>query len=597
MMPSEQEQLDRDVTHVLAEKHAKIVFDDLFEFASDICLPSLPDLETVNPEPAERSVVNQLGVRGMRAVVEMYIPEINISPYILHSEPTEEDEEDPEKVLLTLDAPITHPELFSTILDADVQNKIEAFGSALLAESYKVLGDDVEKQIDTLKRATSVDEQMEIVNWLDARIESMTRDEFDTLETIRQRQDQEFAYQPYRLSPKVIGVYPHHQERPTCLGISIIAASFFKQAGLDTLHAGVGMSGHEMPMFMGLQFNTRLTERVHEQTNILLPDIAQAAIKRTSYKMYDQTVRSDAQHAATYVRLIDGSWAQFDPNYAATFNIHNEKTVALFDSVHEQLEALSPYAPGVEVATMTNDNIHPTSAVFQDVLKELTPEYMNDVRDRAKETLKGLSVTEMTETIFQKAVMPFFLPEEASDDLKSNLFFIYLTEWLLPETEEREPILRTAFHNVVQKYLFWDTEPEAFIHQLETDENYFANRVEDLTNLPFLMMTSITKMEAEDFTPWYTHLLLEIGKPEYRIGAATLSDFALYYDFPLPPSFWQSYWPGSASVIEHLDGDTSIHKDFALSINNSLYHRLHPFTGFKNNGMIKSFLEEADKKG
>lgn len=127
------------------------------------------------------------------------------------------------------------------------------------------------------------------------------------------------------------------------------------------------MSGHEMPMFMGLQFNTgKLTERVHEQTNILL-DIAQAAIKRTSYKMYDQTVRSDAQHAATYVRLIDGSWAQFDPNYAATFNIHNEKTVALFDSVHEQLEALSPYAPGVEVATMTNDNIHPTSAVFQDV--------------------------------------------------------------------------------------------------------------------------------------------------------------------------------------------------------------------------------------
>ncbi len=594
MEPTEQQKLEWHFTQVLVDEHAKIVFDDLFTFASEVCLPSIPRHEAKPDISPEQEVIRTLGLRGVRAALEMQMPHIGLATLFPKQESPEPEEESEGTVNRTvlLDSPMVSPELFSNTLDADIQQKIELFGRELLKESYKVLGEDVDQKIAELNAATSADEQMAVVDWLDQRIESMVRDEFETIEDLRERQSQEFAYQPFRLSPKVLGVYPNLNERPTCLGISIIAASFFRQANVPIVHAGVAMGGHELPVYVGRIFTSSLTKSAHEKAGVLLPDPAQEAILRTSQKMKETDTREDAQHAATYAKLMDGSWVQFDPNFVGTMRLRSKGYLEVLSQIHTELEEMSPLAPGTEVVAIASDTLHPTADIMYDVVKELTPEYMNALRGQAAETLRTVTVTELAETIYQDCISPFFSPKEASERMKADMLYLGFIERDIPNTSERESVLRTAYHNVLQKYLLWGASPEDFVSRLETDESYFANRVEDLINLPFLIMAAVAKIEAEDFTPWYAHPLLEIGTPEYRIGAATLSDFALYYDFELPPSFWQTYWPGSASVIEHLVGDTSLHRDFALSFNNALYHELHPFTSHKNDGIIKSFLEE-----
>lgn len=597
---SETEKLEQRLAQSLAEKHSKLIFSDLLEFASDVCL-SRPTakLESVDISH-ERNVVNAIGTRGVRTALEILNPNIRLAGFQRRATKKSGDEATDDGSLppmMELDTPLLYPDLFSTSLDASIQDEIREFGVSLLEESYTVLGEDVYEKIAIISQAKTADEQMEVVNWLDERLLKMVREEKDEDESDEPyvRPEDEFSYQAYRLSPKVIGTYPNTTERPTCLGVSIIAASFFKQAGIPTLHAGVNMSGDEMTVFTGYQFTSSIAVKAKAQLGISLPEPSEDAVTRTAKKMRDQMTRNDAQHAAVYAKLIDGSWTQFDPNYLATLHLSGEPVTEFLSQSYDDLENIAPYAPGVELASPTIDRLSPVSMTLEDLIANIPKAQFDTLRTRATTLFETLSEDALVETIYNECIRPFFISDDFDEDLQGELRYLEVIKRDIPNTEERESILKTSFYAVLEKYVLWGASPEEFINKLRTDESYRADRIEDLTSLPLMVMVAAVKTEAEDFTPWYNHLLIEFGQPEYRIGAAVLSDFSLYYDFPLPPSFWMSYWPGNVSVVEHLVGDVSLYSDYAKSFNNALYYQMHPFTSFKNSGIVESFLSDHDK--
>jgi hypothetical protein len=589
MDPKETEALDRFYSQELAKRNAQLIFNDLFSFASDICLDYTPAFEHTTPLNPERIVINSFGTRGLRTALEMRSPRNKLSTFMLPSTSSEDDEKD----YITLETPLREPRLFSTELDASIQDKITAFGEALIDESYKSLGEDVEEKITALTNATNVVEQEKVIDWLDDRLTTIVRRSDNEAPDDTEN---EFAYQPYRLSPKVIGVYPAMNERPTCLGVSIIATSFFKKAGMETLHAGVNMSGDEMTVFTGFNFVSTTTSTAHALFEQELAPPAKKAVDNTVLNMHKSMTQNAPQHAAVFTRLIDGSWMQFDPNYVATNRIQKGDMTDVLDNTLQELDALSAVAPGTEISVLTDDDtIFPLSFVSQIMMSALSKEQFATLRATATSTLETMSDEAILETLYQECILPFFKPENASEEQGVYLGLVSLTT-PIKNTERSETMIRAAFDTTLRKYVMWDEMPETFLNKIRTDTSYRQNRIDDITNLPILMMIAMVKAEAEEFTPWYSHFMLDIGKPEYRIGATVLSDFALYYDFPLPPSFWMSYWPGNAGVVEHLVGDMDLKSDRAMSLNNAAYHHLHPFTSFKNNGIIKSFLN-TDPQG
>lgn len=189
-----------------------------------------------------------------------------------------------------------------------VLREIEALGKALLEEAFLCLGEDAVEKADLLaKNYHKEEEALAIVNWLLYRIENI---EDVSAHDYKGEEDEAIThdYQPFRISPKVIGEYPTIRVNPTCLGKAILTSSFFYKAGLPVVQASVVRTrSQELTLAQtGLaHMFIKAADPAHVETLPLF-----TTIKETQKKM----LTHNGFHAATYVKF-PSRWLQLDPNY------------------------------------------------------------------------------------------------------------------------------------------------------------------------------------------------------------------------------------------------------------------------------------------
>ena len=376
-------------------------FEEVLDTAIETCLQdttvyeaALKAVEYANQETAspEGFVIDGFGSWGLRAALD-----VSQYPGSFYAEAFD-DLPHP----LTLDL-LREPTIVPLKADKNVQQKIEAFGQALIHEAFTCLGEDAPEKARQFAESTDADEQYDILLWLYERIArirelrpidepeaviedipeptlrevdddvssrvqaegdpiivdfSFDLDEPDPMDTpivtptprsIQTDQDDEgnYFYHPTRLSPKLIGTFPDNHIRTTCLGVSVLAASFFNAAGTDYIHAGVMETALE---------NSRITQMQGIFQTLNVADDSYFGLNETADKnlndildSIDKLRRADrGHHALTAVRLVDGSWVNFDPNYNALDRLKDRDNTDLSDA-YAKLASLEKIEPGINL--------------------------------------------------------------------------------------------------------------------------------------------------------------------------------------------------------------------------------------------------------
>lgn len=565
-----------DAIYAAEQKVALLRFDELVDLASEVCLKQPLDLvnkpEITQPETelTSRTLIDQLGARGLRAAIELtgdYIGEALA--------PSDTQDED----VIRLDTPIKYPYLWEDGLDRGVVDKATAFGEALIAQSFKVLGQDAYEKADQLKKAQTVDEQMAHIMWLHHRLDILAHDGMEDVQSDPFRH----LYNPIRLSPKALGTYPNQRTQPTCLGVSILATSFLQRAGLNVLNAGVNISGNEKPISMTFALALDMQSQL-QRYNLTIPEPVKKAVDTFAQLTRLTLGKDDAQHVATYTQLIDGQWAQIDPNYDATYIIKETVSGESLTKSAQSLNDFKAVAPNLELSAVL-PGFETSSELVLNIIDMQDPAIIDSMRSAAQDLFDGVNDVS-PQAILDKIVMPFFTVSHGNNSLKYS-------QDLLIETDEDdgENIVEFFFHRSFQRYVLWGEQFDAFTSRMQRDPSYRAERIDDVMRLPFMIGMSIAKDESEGGTPWFNHFMVDLGLPAARIGMAVLSDFALYTESELPGSFWMRNWPGNVAVLEHLDLERAGKKgpESKYQTNNLNYYRLHPFTSTKNRGIINEF--------
>lgn len=565
---------------LLTQKRSEAVFNDLLEYATDACLRNPPSYLLEN-EPSryeatstEDIIVQQLGARSLSTVLEIR-DGLHAADRFEHFHISELLEE---------------PKYFSDSANIRILENAERFGQALIKESFAILGQDAHKWVNKLKNATTEDDEVKVINWLNARIQTIC----DRSRSSTSDEDEAaHFYPPYRISPKLIGSYPKPDVQPSCLSASIMAVGFFERAGKSVLHAGVTSPA-----------NNSATELLRFILNKVEAPGAQLARLRQATDNW--VSRPLAQHGAVYVKLSK-NWAQFDPYGDATF-ILTDKEKAHLDAVQNNLSGWNNVLPNLEFSTSTTTDRDVALVTDDTALLALTLlEYAYPNTEEVVDTIAG-----KLEKIPRESYMSYLY------DVTTRILLNSKYHNLIKESDEEgveqlqsalqqadtpalqkngmyDSTLRAAFEKVVQKFVEWDEGLESFISRCTSDPAYRHRRAEDLLHIPQFMAIAIAQERVRN-DRGYSHLSVDLGNPAMRVGLATLSDFALYDNYPLPASFWITHWPGAVSLIENLDNPPASRSDATLTFNGLLSKLVHPFTSTHNYDKVNSFLSTYGRR-
>ncbi len=526
----------------------------------------------------ERAIIAKLGVHGLRVALESSLG--NEDLVTVRSMPVQ-----PADMM-------RYPESFVTEEAPGVVEWADALGEALLSEAYLCLGEDVETQIAAYRQATSAEEQYRVIEWLDARLKDM-KEKVQRSDIDGDEMSYEF-YHPIRLAPKFIDVYPHNPLSPTCLGLSIIAASFMNRASAPILHAGI--------MCTSQQYDATELSADAITKSLEFQDIAGGstlfteALQERGNAIYRSVLGNDyGYHAVTMTRLLDDTWAQIDPNYNKTQIIDSRQVSERFTACYDALETFSVVAPQLELGVLV-----PTPTPLEFWLKryEPTADMVQDLIDRATTILTD-SDDEALLTRLCEAIMLF--DGDAIDMLEDGVQELvqFLKERLLCITADGdvEPVsdrtlLGWEVYAAIQKYVLHGDDVSVLKERCRADPSYLQHR---LTDVLFLASTvnnlgaASMFAQANDLTRLeYSY---ELGRPSTRIGFAVAYEVAsLIAEDPLPPTFWQSVWPSMIPVVDSPLAAKSTHqKEAALNMMRYAASKALRYT--KDYGMIIKSME------
>jgi len=571
---------------------APIHFQELLELAEEVCLTHTPKYPEYTPPQGEAATISRVGTRALRAALEL-------SNGLTLMNDTEElditNVESEEKRPILLDTTIRIADRFSTGVDFSILAKAEAFGAQLMKESFLVLGPDAYKKAEEFQNATTKDEQIKILEWLDIRLHTIASKTVNSTEIASEDgsednevQEQPF-YHPIRLSPKIIGRYPDIEITPTCLGVSVIAAGFFKQANAEMLHANVSRRGIDQDRAHTIHFIGTLREELGKKFGVSIPDKIQRSIDTISKQLISTLTEVQPHHAAVYVKLIDDSWAQFDSNFVSSVPIQTKTANDSLNTAYDAIKGISTSAPGIEVSSYLHDFLAPAE-IMQEIFELQNQSAVTNLMISALVETLDDDPEAFAQRIYDSCIEPFF-SSESTDDRLGLMTEIFKTELIYDENQFDTLQIQRAFHQMFEKYVLWGASPNEVVERMSRDKHYRINRVMDITALPFIMMTSAASYAAKSSGWFRPHALVELGLPEQRIGLAVLSDFATHTESPLPASFWTSHWPGFASVIENINGASRSSFEDSLLYNNLVYGTVHPLTSRQNYGIINEFID------
>lgn len=598
----------RRVDTILAEEP----FDDLLRLTLDACITApgrfeknLGELQGTpeKQKSCDAKLLEKLGLWGLRTAWD-----IQDSPlYFFWPEEDviadcEEDELRGEEVIRPV-SPIIWPELFGSRINPKISHGIEALGKSIIDEAFICLGVDALDNVRAWNEATSPEQKENILIWLFKRVDDIsTRDqgkETDNATTAEdgaeENEDASYFYHPARLSPRFIGQFPDNDVEPTCLARSILVASFFEKAGIPYLHCGVVQSDAQ-----GVRENLSnclaSMEDVAERLGLGLPDIVKQKYALAYDAMDELNTQDSGFHAVVLAKIDTQSWELIDVNYN-TFALLPEDDSIDCDEIYEQLKSFRELVPGMEHTISRNYSnlVHLPLMIFEKNLHE------QFVAKEVEDYLATCDDHTSAVALSARFIEPFFMAgtegtgdsDGAAEDLRKELLRLLGTS--------DEELLYTLADDVMVKQVFPDAKDgdiSLCLKRCKTDESYRARRAEDLKLAPLFaivtMTNSLTNLVLDCKIP-SSHHQLEVGLPHYRIGAAVLSDFAMYCGDELPLSFWASYWPSHVAVVEHRANTASDHQK-ALLRNHMAVNSLNDLQYMKNYGIIREFLGKDSKK-
>lgn len=548
-----------------------MLFRELVDFAAKACL-----VKPFEPRPYEDTLseearlIASLGIRGVGAA--LHITKYQMEP----SDFTEAFEGEQRPIFQ--DDPFRESGFYSDEVHPELLHLAREFGQALLDEAYRSLGQDVFDKLKQYRQAATLDEREAVLDWLYKRLWVMNIKKRGVAEG--EDTDDTF-YHPIRLSPKVMGVYPNHNFNPTCLGASVIAASFFEQAGAKYLHAGV-METRQQDFWMQSAGVLRMLDDHAKEMNISLPDVIVDSLDAKADKIFDASTHNRGYHACTYVKVDETTWYQIDSNFQLTGALHEIYSEEL-DVTYVKLEEYRELAPGLEL--VQSFGVAQLPLVCQIFIEHSDETFLPD-EDLIRTFLLGDDDESIAEKIKSMFVDPFFAVEReprsdfAGECLATMRNFIEGNGF------------KDGVHNAITKYVFWEGSPLEVMARCRQDERFLEDRIKDIRALPLVAIGSyivgaVNTTKSEDLR--IEHTRVEVGLPAQRIGMAVLSDFAVHCDDRLPASFWISHWPSDVALTETMRGASRSNSQDSILCNNAkwLDGRLQYSNAY---GMVNEFL-------
>lgn len=527
---------------VLERITSPLAFQRLLSLAEEVCLSRpLPPVEVLSDMDEAQQVVAMYGARGLRDAIEI----------TLRGEMTNHA---PNASTLADSMTVRYPEATGYEQDSQMLAQIEAFGAALLDESYKTLGVDANEMRDKFMHAQTYEEKDEVFVWLQTRIAKMTK---GAIEETEDDDIDPLIYHPARLSPKFVGVYPDIKLPPTCLGVSVIAASFFRAAGAPVMHAGVMRRAYDDDM----SSISSMAWYAAEETKRIAGDTALGrSLLQRAEQINEGLKQNDiGYHASTLVRIGEGEWCQFDPNYKETILWDGSQAQARnLDRIYDVLQDFQHVAPNLEIALYSGSTsplsvygyhgyyhdetqLHKARNIIESLMTNADPK-----------TVRQQLCDELAHIYFELYNLP------AEQPIHEQTLFFDLNEASIklaleaPENDESEEELPlTPFEGIVMelidKYIFYGDPIEEVLERCKHDTAYRTRRADDALSILFAVRaTGISPIKD-------VHRMIEVGNAEMRIGFAVLSDFASYFGSDLTTGFWHSNWPSLIPVTERLD--------------------------------------------
>lgn len=537
-----------------------IRFERLLSLAEAVCLrrpPTYPESQPV--EGAEATVITALGVRGLRAALELHM---GVDLYDVG----EPDGDDPE---VERDDPVIHPlnrpDYFNGSLDRQALNKVAVFGESIINEGYEVLGPDTGIWVERFKAAQTDDEQIEVLEWLDARMRKIVKSErglvkFNT--DTEKDMDDAYVYHPLRFSPKAIGSYPRHRLSPTCLGVSVITAGFLKRAEADFMNGGVAETSAQGEILDTITMIENSVDSFCQRNDLIVPDELTDRLTTKADELRGVYTKDRGTHTANYVRLKSGRWYQLDPNYGVStvvpdWHVQDMDGVEVnhtdwrINEKYETLQEFRELAPGLELTCgITNFSVPRVMAEFLDGVT-----YDDRVRTVIDELLWRLDDESIPNEVRQLIMSGVFLRETEDQDQGSQ----YLIDDYVCRYENQTPggqkeyTINKVFYETFQSFVLWDMPIDEWAKRCKMDDRFRRDRVEDIMRLPILMgiQFSIALIYRQEDEP-NIHNITELGLPETRIGLSVLNNVALYLDDELSIHYWGSQWSSDVPVADRL---------------------------------------------
>lgn len=574
---------------LLAQKRSELVFNELLEYATEACLSNPPaylqpgEMSTYASPEVENQIIQNIGARGLSTVLEL---KEDIHPL---------RKEDSGKRFHMSDV-VAMADRFSSETNLRVLENAERFGQALIDESFAILGKDAYAWAEKLKRSTSQEEDLEVMDWLDNRIVTIANKSRSESST---EDEEAHFFPPFRISPKFIGTFPNVEIQPSCLSTSIIATSFFERAGKPALHAGVTGPANETGSILLLE-TLKVVAKKEADSNDPGKEAQSRVLMPLAKASKDWINRPLAQHAAVYTKLSSG-WHQFDAYGGATEYLLDEEN-AHIEQLYTTLNEWRNVLPNLEFSTtvLPNIDMQILSSEFADLSFALTEYEYPDKESLVKKIAVALETIPdesysyyLYDTCLKPLIDSDTYPVADPEDEEMKLIIRALFE----KAEIFQPMsngsydsrLFRLFENALREHIRWGDSPEEFIERCRSDPEYRLRRAEDFLRVPAVMAIFNAQLIAQS-DKGFSHLAIDIGNPAMRIGLSTLSDFALYDGYPLPASFWTTHWPGAVSVIENLNNPPTSTDDTNLLYNTLLSKIFHPFASSHNYDKISSFL-------
>lgn len=560
-----------------------VYFDELLELAQDIMLKE-PLSSVVEDVPATLNthLVGKFGLLGLRSAYEVSTDNEFLMS-IAESYPTMPEVEGEER-LVSIDSPIRTPEKFSDGYDLGLVRRVEQFGKQIIEESYSLLGDESDKYVELFK--TGIEDNAQVaIEWLTAKIKSLTK-----TSSSESAENGQYDYDPLRLSPKYIEALGAEKLPPTCLGVSIIASSFFEKAGVEYLHAGVMKSGYESQKQATTLALLSVADRLDPAPS--MSDMADRVVDKAR-QVYRDMVKNRGYHAAVYYKDQNG-WNVYDVNYGSIGS--NSKVVSsTIEEVYQILDFHKYDAPSLEMAAYTDCVTIQT--IMLRILESDTDVFAFTPGQTAS-IARDIYNHTGTRKELAKRILDDYLVSMIKKLIKNEDFSRYkrIVDHFT-DTEYGMDLLLNATMLTLDRQVLCGEKDDELHERLTTDDRYTLRRIEDINYMPAYFAANVAMCEINEPVLWSAHhAAVEFGRPHSRIGFAVLNDVAVNYGSELTPSFWLNNWGSLIPTTEHLSREVYTDEERDRRRRMFMWHFSRSLNYVKNNGIIEKYLIDTKEK-